>query len=162
MSARRKSGPAACAAGVLLAASLLLAGCAASSSTPGGSGGNGGSGGTSGSGTSTNPGAGTDLGDFKGVPPTFPKEIPIVSGDVPVGIDLGTGWTVIVKVGAPASAFAEAGDKLKSAGFTAQAEQSSDAGSFGDYIDAKYEVQVTAQGTSDYGPSLTYVVVLRG
>jgi hypothetical protein len=157
-----RSGIAAGFAGVALAASLVLTGCSIFPSPPsagGGSGGAGGSGGT----TSTDPGTDTSLDQYKGLPSTFPKgDIPLISGDIPVGIDLGTGWTVIVKVNDTAAAFTEATGKLKAAGFTAQAEQTSDAGSFGDYITNKYEVQVTAQDTSDYGPSVTYLVVLKG
>lgn len=148
--------------GVALAASLVLSGCSllpTAPSTGGGSGGSGGSGGT----TSTEPGTDPGLGGYKGLPSTFPKaDVPIIAGDIPVGIDLGTGWTVIVKVSDIAAAFTEASDKLKATGFTAQAESSSADASFGDYVTDKYEVQVTATDTADYGPSVTYLVVLKG
>jgi hypothetical protein len=144
-------------AGVALAASLVLTGCSIFPTPASTGGGTGGSGGT----TSTDPG--TDTGLSQGLPSTFPKaDVPIVSGDIPVGIDLGTGWTVIVKVSDFGASFTEASGKLKEAGFTSQTESNSADGSFGDFINDKYEVQVTATKAPDYGPSLTYLVVLRG
>jgi len=156
------SGIAAAVAGVALAASLALTGCSIFPTAPtagGGTGGTGGSGGT----TSTKPGTDVGLQQYQGLPTTFPKgDIPLVAGDIPVGIDLGTGWTVIVKVSDFTAAFTEATDKLKAAGFTSQVESSSADGSFGDYTNDKYEVQVTGAKSDDYGPSLTYLVVLKG
>lgn len=151
-------------AGVALAASLLLTGCSIFPTAPGAGGGTGGSGGSGGSGgtTSTSPGTDTGLEGYKGIPANFPKDVPVVSGDVAVGIDLGTGWSLIVKVSDSKAGWTEAGDKLKAAGFTAQLENSSDNGSFGDYANDKYEVQITGQDMPQYGPSVTYVVVVKG
>lgn len=149
-------------AGVALAASLVLSGCSIFPTAPsngGGSGGSGGSGGT----TSTDPGTDTGTDQYQGVPTTFPKgDIPLISGDVPFGVDLGTGWTVIVKVSDFTASFTQATDKLKAAGFTSQVESSSADGSFGDYVNDKYEVQVTGSKSDQYGPNLTYLVVLKG
>jgi hypothetical protein len=158
-------GAAAAVAGVMLAASMILSGCSLLPSSSGGTGGTGGSGQSgseSGGSSSSAPDNGAVQG-YEGMPATFPvADVPIIDGDIPFGIDLGTGWTVIVKVSDVTAAFAEAGAKLKAAGYTAQVEQGSDAGSFGDYINDKYQVQVTAQDTPDYGPSVTYLVVLQG
>ncbi|CAN5282714.1 hypothetical protein BH11ACT4_BH11ACT4_20440 [soil metagenome] len=164
MRAVRMRGVAAGFAGVVLAASLLLTGCSAPASG-GGTGGSGQSGSDSGSssngsGTSTNPGGDTTIG--QGIPATFPQEVPLISGDAPVGLDLGTGWTVVVKTTDFGKAFADATGKLKAAGFTAQVESSSADGAFGAYASDKYEVQVTGANTPDYGPCISYVVVLKG
>lgn len=158
--ARMRCGAAA--AGIVFAASLVLTGCSMLPSAPTATGGPEQSAPQTVA-ASSNPPQGGAVQGFEGMPATFPaSDVPIIAGDIPFGIDLGTGWTVIVKVSDLASAFTDAGDKLKAAGYTAQVEQAGDSGSFGDYLSAKYQVQVTAQDTKDYGPSVTYVVVLQG
>ncbi|MEP6482730.1 MAG: hypothetical protein ABJA94_12070 [Rhodoglobus sp.] len=150
--------------GVALAASLVLTGCSiipTGARTGGGTGGSGSSGGSGGT-TSTDPGTDTNLDAYQGIPASFPKDVPVISGDVPVGLDLGTGWTIVVKVSDSTAAWTDAGNKLKAAGFTAQTESSSADASFGDYINDKYEVQITGQKAPNYGPSVSYVVVLKG
>jgi hypothetical protein len=151
--------------GLGLAASLLLTGCSAPApgSGSGGTGGSGQSGQSDGTeDTTTSPGD-VDLGDFEGLPETFPtNEIPIVAGDIPIGVDLGTGWSLIVEVDDTEAAYTEAAQKLKNAGFEAIAEQSSPEGSFGAFQNDKYQVQVTSTDSPDYGPSVNYVVVVNG
>jgi hypothetical protein len=88
--------------------------------------------------------------------------VPIVDGDIPFGVDLGTGWTVIVKVADFAAAYTAASDKLSGAGFTTEQTGTTTDGSFGVFDTDKYTVEVTAAQSADYGPSVTYVVVLKG
>lgn len=148
-----------------IAVATLLAGCffgGPSTTGGGGTGGGGQSGGTTADETTSPPGD-VDLEDFVGLPSGFPaSEIPLVEGDIPIGVDLGTGWSVVVKVADFSAAFAEASDKLKSAGFEAQAENITADGSIGVYINDKYQVNLTAGENPDYGPSLNYVVVKLG
>ena len=138
---------------------MILVGCSAPASTGGGSGGGGQSGTGSGD-TTTSPGTDTEIG--QGIPATFPSDVPVISGDVPVGLDLGTGWTVVVKVADFQKGFADASAKLEAAGFTSTVNSSSADGAFADYTSPKYEVQITGANTADYGPSVSYVVVLKG
>ncbi len=162
----RRSGTLAAAIGLGLAASLTLAGCSLIPAPGGGSGGSGGSGqsGSSpdGSGTSSNPGTDTGATGYEGKPATFPGDVPIVDGEIPFGVDLGTGWTVIVKVADIAAAYTAASEKLSGAGFTTEQTGTTTDGSFGVFDTDKYTVEVTATKTADYGPSVTYVVVLKG
>ena len=152
-----------------LAAALMLTGC--SGLLGGGSGGSGGTGGNGQSGasdggtdgdTSTDPGTDTGLEGYEGKPPTFPGDVPIIDGDIPFGVDLGTGWTVIVTTDDLVAAYQDAEGRLTSAGFTSQLSSTTDDGSFGSFDSDKYTIQVTATDNSDYGPSVTYVVVLKG
>ncbi|MCU1579139.1 MAG: hypothetical protein JWP19_1343 [Rhodoglobus sp.] len=159
--ARMRCGAAA--VGIVFAASLVLTGCSILPSAPAATGGTAGPSGSQASDPTSGPTQIDAVQGFEGMPATFPvSDVPIIAGDIPFGIDLGTGWTVIVKVSDLTAAFTDAGDKLKAAGYTAQVEQAGDSGSFGDYLSDKYQVQVTAQNTQDYGPSVTYVVVLQG
>ena len=150
---------------------LLLSGCFFGGGASTGSGGTGGDGqsgsggdnGTNDGGTSTTPPGDVELGDFEGLPSTFPtSEVPLVDGDIPIGIDVGTGWSVIVKVADFNTAFAEASDKLTGAGFDSQAENVTAQGSIGVFTNGKYQVNITASENPDYGPSLNYVVVKLG
>lgn len=136
---------------MLAAAALLLAGCSAPTSAP-----------SAEPETSTSVPGDIDLDQLQGVPETFPPDVPIISGDVPVGVDLGTGWSVVVQVDDIAQAYAEASGKLTDAGFEVIQDGTSDDGSFGAFQNDKYQVQVTASKTADYGPAVAYVVVLNG
>ncbi|MCU1412266.1 MAG: hypothetical protein JWR04_2973 [Rhodoglobus sp.] len=152
--------------GLVLAASLALTGCSGVFGG-GGTSGNGQSGASDGGsdgGTSTDPGtdAGTGVEGYEGKPATFPGDVPIIDGDVPFGVDLGTGWTVIVATDDIAAAYQDAEGRLTGAGFTSQLSSTTDDGSFGSFENDKYTVQVTATDTADYGPSVTYLVVLKG
>jgi len=153
--------------GLLLAASLTLTGCSGVFGG-GGTGGNGQSGasdgGSDGTDTSTDTGtdAGTGVEGYEGRPTTFPSDVPIIDGDIPFGVDLGTGWTVIVATDDIVAAYQDAEGRLTGAGFTSQLSSTTDEGSFGSFENDKYTVQVTATDSADYGPSVTYVVVLKG
>ncbi|MBX3098369.1 MAG: hypothetical protein KF761_02210 [Salinibacterium sp.] len=137
--------------------SFMLAGCA----TPSG-GGSDGSGTAGGGGTSNDSPNDVNLDALHGVPSTFPPEVPLVDGDVPLGLDLGTGWSVVVKVDDYAKSYIEASGKLSAAGFALLQESTSGDGSFGVFEDDTFQIQVTASKTNDYGPAVSYVVVLRG
>jgi hypothetical protein len=152
---------------------LLLSGCSpfgAGTATGGGTGGTGQSGGSDPQDESTaqddptteSPGD-VDLGELGGLPETFPSdEIPIINGDVALGVDLGTGWSLLIRVDDTEAAFADASAKLTAAGFETVAEQSAPEGSFGVFENDKYQVQLTATDTPDGGPSVNYVVVIKG
>lgn len=160
--------------GVLLAASLTLTGCSGmlGGGGAGGTGGGGQSGSSGGGSTSTDPGTdgGSDSGDgtgtglegYEGKPATFPGDVPIIDGEIPFGVDLGTGWTVIVVADDIAAAYQDAESRLTGAGYTSQLSSTTDDGSFGSFENDKYTIQVTATDSADYGPSVTYVVVLKG
>jgi fermentation-respiration switch protein FrsA (DUF1100 family) len=155
--------------GVVLAASLALTGC--SGIFGGGSGGSGGTGGNGQSGASdgrTSAAAepstddSTGLEGYEGKPTTFPGDVPIIDGDIPFGVDLGTGWTVIVAADDLVAAYQDASGRLTGAGYTSQVSSTTDDGSFGSFDNDKYTIQVTATDNSEYGPSVTYVVILKG
>ena len=141
---------------------LVLTGCS-SPSVGGGTSGDG----QSGSGSS--PSDGTDSSDttgglegYQGLPSTFPTDVPIVDGDVPVGLDLGTGWSIIVKVDDIDSAYQDAKQKLIAKGFTAEVDNTTADGSVGVFLNDKYQINVTASQSKDYGPNVNYVVVIKG
>lgn len=112
--------------------------------------------------TSTDPGTDTNLDDFQGLPDTFPTDVPIIDGDVVFGLDLGTGWSVVIPVDDLASAYAEASGKLVGAGFVAKVDTSTPEGSVGVFVSDRYQINVNASKTADYGNSVSYVVVLLG
>ena len=145
---------------------MMLTGCfAAPPTTGGGTGGSGQSGssdGTDGGNTSTDPGTDTGTTDFSGKPATFPGDIPLIGGDVVFGVDLGTGWTVVIPVTDVQAAYADASAQLQAAGFEALTESTSTDGSFGAFKNDTYQVQVTATDTGEYGLAVSYVVVLLG
>ena len=153
--------------GLGLAASLLLGGCSffgpGNTATGGGTGGDGQSG-QSGGGTEPSP-APMDDGpvDFVGLPTTFPtSEIPIIDGDIPFAVDLGTGWTVMVQIDDIAADFADASQKLKDAGFDVLTETSTADASFGAFENATYQVQLTSTDAGEFGLTATYLVVIKG
>lgn len=163
-----------------LAASVAMTGCSIAptgGATGGGTGGGGQSGQTDGgetSGDSTDDAGGTESGDssspgdidldqFGSLPDTFPRsEVPIIDNPVEMGVDLGTGWSVMMKVDDFAAAFTEASTLLKGAGFEVVAEQLSDVGGVGVFQNEKYQAQISASDSPDNGPVLTYVVIVRG
>lgn len=139
----------------LAAVVLLLSGCFGVPSIPP-------TGGSEGGGTSGQTDDSTS-GDemFQGLPATFPTDVPLLPGEVAMGIDVGTGWAVIVLVDDLQTDFEAASALLKGAGFEALTESSSDDGSFGVFENAKYQVQVTASDAEDYGLNLNYLVVKK-
>ena len=152
--------------GLGLAASLSLTGCFAPPTiTAGGTGGGGQSGQSDGSQVDESSSSGSSSGTegFEGLPAGFPSdEIPLIAGDVAFGIDLGTGWTVVIPVADGPSAFADASARLTGAGYESLAEQTQPEGSFGVFQNDKYQVQLTIADTNDFGLAATYVAVLRG
>lgn len=145
---------------------MALSGCSGllGGGSGGGSGGAGQSGASGGSAPSATPTTddSTGLEGYEGKPTTFPGDVPIIDGDIPFGVDLGTGWTVIVKTDDLVAAYQDAEAKLTGAGYTSQLSSTTDDGSFGSFDDDKYTIQVTATDNSEYGPSVTYVVILKG
>jgi len=151
-------------AGVAVAASLLLSGCFALPSLPGGgTDGSGSSGGSDGSQTDSGSDSGPDdvPEQFQGMPATFPSDIPLIPGEVAFGIDVGTGWSVLISVDDLEADFVDAADRLKGAGYTALLENVAATGSFGAFENDLYQVQVSSQDTPDYGLVVNYLVVRR-
>jgi hypothetical protein len=135
--------------GLGLAASLVLVGCSAPTLS-GGTGGTGGSGGTAG-GTTTE----TFTSDTESVPETFPAAVPLIEGDVVLGLDMGTGWTVILGVSDTAAARTDADARLLAAGF-AYVSGTAD-GAISLYASSQYQVQFIVDLGVD-GATATYVV----
>ncbi len=135
-----------------LAAALALAGCTTGASSSGGSA-------TDSSSTTDAPSTDSGLSGYVGMPETFPADVPVIEGDVLFGVDLGTGWSIVVQADDPAAAYTDASAKLTTAGYTADVSSTSDDGSFGSFIGTEYTVQVTATDSVDYGPSVQYTVI---
>lgn len=140
-------------AALALAITLAAAGCTSSSTLQGGTGGQGGSGGGSG-GSSGTSGTITTESDPQSIPTTFP-DIPLVAGEVVVGLDVGTSWTVILRVDDAAAAFTEGSALLVGAGYTIVTEVP---GAIGVYANPEYQVQFLVDATGDDGPSAIYSV----
>jgi len=145
-------------AGLAVAASLMLSGCFALPSLPGGgSDGSGVSGGSTGSQSDSAP---DDVPEqFQGMPVTFPSNIPLIAGEVVFGIDVGTGWSVLVSVDDLEGDFVDATDRLKGAGYEVLLETIAPEGSFGAFENETYQIQVSSQDTPDYGLVVNYLVV---
>lgn len=152
---------------LVLGASLALTGCSGllGGGGTGDSGGTGGNG-QSGAGSNESPTADADppaeVEGYEGVPTSFPGDVPIIDGDVPFGVDLGTGWTVIVATDDTTKAYQDAEAGLTGAGFTSQLSSTTADGSFGVFENDKYTIQLTGANNNQYGPSVTYLVVLKG
>ena len=132
------------AASLLVASPLLLSGC---SLLPG-------HGGTGGQGI-TIPGVGS-FGSGK-LPSSWPKDVPVISGDVLTGASIGNatstdgqGWNATIKV-KDASAYGQIKSQLTGAGFKVDSEPDSgdDQGGTGTFTSAKYEVLVVVTKTDD-------------
>jgi hypothetical protein len=152
---RRQNLPALAVLGIT--AAVLLVGC---SITPP----SGPSGGTDGGTTSSEAPGDGDLGDFVTLPETFPSaDVPIIDGDIAFAVDLGTGWSLVIPVADTDAAFADASTKLLGAGFENQIESTTTAdGSFGVFTTDTYQINLTATDTADFGPAVSYVVVITG
>lgn len=168
---------------IAVAASLLLSGCFAPPPLLGGgtdgTGSSGGSDSSSFDGSSTDPGStdggatdgsstdsgSTDNGDvgvqFDGLPATFPSDVPLISGEVVFGIDVGTGWSVMVSVDDLQADFIDAADRLKAAGYESLLETLAPQGSFGAFENDRYQVQVTSLVSEEHGLVVNYLVVRR-
>jgi hypothetical protein len=159
---------------IAVAACLLLSGCfGAPALLGGGTGGGGSSGGSdsgsSDSGSTDDAGSGSDSSDsendvpvqFEGMPATFPGDIPLISGEVVFGIDVGTGWSVLIAVDDLEADFVDAADRLKAAGYESLLETVAGTGSFGAFENDLYQIQLTTQDSEDYGLVVSYLVVRR-
>lgn len=165
---RTRFGASVVLAAVAMTASLMLSGCfGVPTLTGGGTGGSGSSGGSdsSSSDTGTDSSEGSDSGsddvpeELQGMPATFPPEIPLISGEVVFGIDVGTGWSVLIAVDDLEADFVDAADRLTSAGYESLLETVASTGSFGAFENDLYQVQVTSQDSEDYGLVVNYLVV---
>ena len=153
---------------IAVAASLLLSGCFGVPSLLGGGTGGGGSSGGSGSsdsGSTDGADSGSDSsGDdvpvqFQGMPATFPGDIPLISGEVVFGIDVGTGWSIMIAVDDLEADFVDAADRLKAAGYEPLLETVAPQGSFGAFENDLYQIQLTSQDSEEYGLIVNYLVV---
>ncbi len=140
--------------GLGLVASLTLTGCSAA--VPGGSPSGGGT-----AGSDTVDGSSTE---FVPLPDTFPvAEIPIIDGGIAFAIDLGTGWSVVIPVDDFSGSFEAAAQKLIAAGYESSTESIIYAdSSFGVFSNVKYDINLTAANTPDFGPAVQYLVVISG
>lgn len=96
------------------------------------------------------------------LPATFPRDVPLIDGPVAFGLDLGTGWTVIIRTDDTASAFEDAQARLTAAGFATEAATTTPDGSFGVFSGESYQITISASETADFGLAVTYVVVILG
>jgi len=133
---------------VVVALCVVLGGCAARNPAPA-------AGAPSSTPTST---AAPIVVPSAGMPPGFPADVPVVSGEVPAGARVADGWTVVIKVTDMQASFTEASTKLKDAGFEVLAETVGASGSFGAYRNKSYQVQVTSGTSPEYGVVTSYVV----
>ena len=138
-------------AAVAIAVSLALAGCASEPPAPEST-----SAGTatpieSSSATST-PSESLDL------PKDFPKDIPLLDGDVVVSNDLGTGWVVWLHSIDAASDFAAASEVLTAAGFENTVTTADGDAFFAAFTNDAYQIQLTAGDDPTYGVSVGYTV----
>jgi hypothetical protein len=142
-------------AGAGLVASLLLAGC----STPAPGGGTDGSNGQPGQTQPTTPAPPGNTGVTEGaLPPGFPADFPLIEGDVLIGLDLGTGWSVWIASADPASGYAEAVALLTADGYAELSAITNENGSFGVYSKGAQQVQLSADDDQTYGPSVSYTI----
>jgi hypothetical protein len=151
------------AAGLALAAVLLLSGCSFGPLLPvpaGGTGGDSSSSGGDGSGDSGD----APLEPLPGaaIPATFPTDVPLIDGPIAFGMDLGTGWSVIITATDLGGGYDDAKGRLLAAGFTSQMDSTTEDGSFGLFTNDKYQINLTASDDAQYGTAVSYVVVLKG
>jgi hypothetical protein len=156
------------AAAGLLAASAL-AGCSGpNASTGGNAGGNQGGSETSSNAPSDAPSpADTGTGDGSDpnayvIPATFPKDVPIIEGDVVFSADLGTGWLLWLARDDFNAGYEEAKGMLTDAGYTGDTAAQADEGSVGQFANDKYTITLTSGDDSTYGKAVSYTVVLNG
>lgn len=104
-------------------------------------------------------GGGTEGDPYVGLPGTFPSDIPIIDGEVAQGIDVGTGWSLLIPVDDAVARFTEAADALVAAGYEERTRQTSETGGFGNFTNADYSINLSSEDTQDYGPAVAYTVV---
>jgi hypothetical protein len=137
---------------------VVLAGCAGAPSGGGETGDNGAA--TSGPAPEGGDGGGDPNAQ---VPATFPREIPLIDGDVLESADLGTGWVVLFGVDDAIASFNDGADALAAAGLTEDARTTSETEGFANYTGDLYTVQISANTDyPGYGQAVSYTVVKRG
>lgn len=104
----------------------------------------------------------TGVEGYEGLPDTFPSDVPIIEGDVVFGVDLGTGWSIVIPRDDIDGGYRDAEALITGAGYTAGVSSTTAEGSFGSFDNDKYTVQITATDSADYGPSVQYVVIKKG
>ncbi|MEO8529015.1 MAG: hypothetical protein ABI435_08045 [Pseudolysinimonas sp.] len=153
------------AAGVVLLATLLLGGCAAGGTgtvgdlgTPSSSAPSDPTDGSTGS-------SGTDLGNDAGhteIPATYPRDdVPLIDDDAVFAVDLGTGWSIILPTDDRAGDLAQIDGLLTGKGFAQDFTSTTADGTFTQYSNETYTVQITGSDTTDFGEVVQYVVVLK-
>lgn len=97
------------------------------------------------------------------IPDSYPRDdVPLADGEPVFGIDLGTGWTVLLATDDLTAGFADAAARLEAAGFVAQSHTESADGEFAQYTDPGYTVNLTAATDPTYGKVISYTVVIAG
>jgi hypothetical protein len=107
-------------------------------------------------GTSTSPG--TDVGVPNTLPDNFPADFPLIDGEIIVGLDLGTGWSVWIASDDPEADFETASNELVAAGYTSESSTTSDTGSFAVFSKDEYSVQLSAGTDPTYGDAVSYTI----
>ncbi len=159
-------------AGLALVTSLVLSGCSFSPFPPaplpgGGTGGGSSSSGGDGSGDPVVESGDTivevpaEEGSSASIPATFPSDIPLIEGPVAFGMDLGTGWTVMITTSDLGRGYDDARARLISAEYTTELDSTTADGSFGVFENASYLINLTANDNGQYGSVVTYIVVLK-
>jgi len=112
------------------------------------------------SGESVDTGDDADSGTYV-IPPTFPKDVPVIEGDVVYSADLGTGWLLWLAHDDFNAGYEDAIAKLKDAGFEGDTVAQADQGSVGQFKNDKYTIIVTSGDDATYGKAVSYTVTLN-
>jgi hypothetical protein len=117
---------------------------------------------TGGDGGGSEPGSSSadEESPFDSLPATFPADVPLVEGEVLQGIDVGTGWSVLLGVDDAVASFTEAADALVAAGYEERTRQTDADTGFGNFTNDTYSINLSAdQNSPDYGAIVIYTVV---
>ncbi|CAN5181309.1 hypothetical protein BH11ACT3_BH11ACT3_02550 [soil metagenome] len=143
----------------------LLAGCSGPTAQPtepgGGNGSSSDAPSAAPSGENVDTGDAADSGSYV-IPPTFPKDVPIIEGDVVFSADLGTGWILWLARDDFNAGYDEAKGLLTEAGYAGETAAQADEGSVGQFTTDMYTITLTAGDDPDYGKAVGYTVVLNG
>jgi len=99
---------------------------------------------------------------FDSLPATFPSDIPLLEGEVVQGIDVGTGWSVLIACDDPVADFNTAADALEAAGYETNARSADNGEGFGNFTNDSYSINLSASDTADFGTVVAYTVVKLG
>lgn len=95
------------------------------------------------------------------IPDTFP-DVPVPDLEVLLGLDLGTGWSVVFKADDPIDDFNELADRYESEGWEQLARTAADGMGFGAYSTDDYQVQIhSGTDTTDYNSPIVTMTVVR-